>query len=403
MRERLVATFVGLTVLVVVMYGVPRAYFLADLVRSDEQARVDRTALALEVVVEQHLADGRSVTPSFLASLAQPGEVVTYDDAAGSVSAGPDGSDAEITATREVEGGGTLTVGRADDVVRDRISEAILPLVLIGLALVAIAAAAGLVLARRLARPFQQLADAARALGAGQFHPVVPDQLVPEARAIGEALIGAGADLEALVQHERALAVRASHELRTPVTALRLELEDLALWPETPPVVAAELRRSVGELDRLSAAVDDLLTMSEASRRDRTTELDLDRLLADLAADPRADGVVVEHRRTGPAPARLARDAVSAAVDALVDVAAAGADTVRLELHRHHGHHDVVVTASPTPVAATSYRSGLDAAAEHAAGLGGRVSREGAALVLRLPTDETSPAADPGRSSAPGS
>ena len=33
MRERLVAAFVGLTVLVVALYGIPRAYFLADLVR----------------------------------------------------------------------------------------------------------------------------------------------------------------------------------------------------------------------------------------------------------------------------------------------------------------------------------------------------------------------------------
>ncbi len=44
MRERLVAAFVGLTVLVVALYGVPRAYFLADLLRSEEQDRVDRTA-----------------------------------------------------------------------------------------------------------------------------------------------------------------------------------------------------------------------------------------------------------------------------------------------------------------------------------------------------------------------
>jgi len=47
----------------------------------------------------------------------------------------------------------------------------------------------------------------------------------------------------------------ASHELRTPITALRLSLEDLTLWDSTPPAVRAELQRALREIDRLSTAV----------------------------------------------------------------------------------------------------------------------------------------------------
>ena len=69
MRERLVAAFVGLTLLVVALYGVPRAYFLADLVRSDEQARVGRTADALAVALDLRDRTGEPLTASYLDDL----------------------------------------------------------------------------------------------------------------------------------------------------------------------------------------------------------------------------------------------------------------------------------------------------------------------------------------------
>ena len=58
MRERLVAAFVGLT-LVVGLYGVPRAYLLGDLVETQEQRKVERSAdlIAVRSPSEQAAAD----------------------------------------------------------------------------------------------------------------------------------------------------------------------------------------------------------------------------------------------------------------------------------------------------------------------------------------------------------
>ena len=108
------------------------------------------------------------------------------------------------------------------------------------LGLVLLAAVTGFLLAKRLARPFGELADAADHLGQARFDVALPHYSIPEAEAIGAALRRASTQLDSLVEREREFAANVSHQLRTPVTALRLTLEDLSMWPETPPTVAAE-------------------------------------------------------------------------------------------------------------------------------------------------------------------
>lgn len=62
-------------------------------------------------------------------------------------------------------------------------------------------------------------------------------------------------------------AASASHELRTPITALRLSLEDLTLWDATPPAVRAELESALREVERLSTAVTRVLEECPLSDR----------------------------------------------------------------------------------------------------------------------------------------
>ncbi len=68
--------------------------------------------------------------------------------------------------------------------------------------------------------------------------------------------------LTSKIEQERQFSSNASHQLKTPLTALRFRLDDLALWPETPDVVKAELFECVGEVDRLAGNVEDLLSLA---------------------------------------------------------------------------------------------------------------------------------------------
>jgi signal transduction histidine kinase len=393
-RERLVAALVGLTVLVVALYGVPRAYLLADLVRTAEQARVERTAEVVSVLLDQRLEAGQPVTDAELDTLAASGEQIAFRDATGAsvTSAAPAGIDepGSVSGSHDLAGGGEVTVTRTAAAVSDGISGAVLTLVVQGLLLIAFAALVGIVLARRLARPLQGLADAARGLGEGRRpDPALADHRVPEVRTVGRALVEAGQQIDLLISNEREVAVRASHELRTPVTALRLELEDLALWPETTPSVAAELDRCVHELDRLSLAIDDLVTLSETRHRAMAIDLDLDALVGDVAARLDSSSAPVTHRRGEVAPTRLEPQLVAQLVEALVQHArSCGADQVELSVAPHHGHYEVRVVGSGDLVPDRAAPSAWASISELAAASGGQISQEGATLVLRLPRNE---------------
>ena len=271
MRERLIALFVGLTVAVLALSGIPRAYAVADLVHASELSKAERSADLIAVVIEERGAAGGAVTEASLEPLLHSAESIEYVAPAGTVTragtAAQRPSPDDISVNRQIPGGGRLTLWRSGDVVEDGVSDAVLPMVLLALALLIAAALVGSVLARRLSRPFAELATVADDIGQGRFDVEVPHYAIPEAEAIGDALRRGASRLDELVERERSLAVNASHELRTPIAALRLELEDLAMWPQTPPEVADELRGYIPELKRLSAAVTQYLDTARDQRR----------------------------------------------------------------------------------------------------------------------------------------
>lgn len=321
MRERLLAAFLSLTLLTVLLYGVPRAYVRADVVNQEAQREVSRSAQVVAVLVEARSGDGqvaRVVAPTDSVVLRRGSDVRLLSGPALSTL----GEDATL-GTAQLSGGGAVEVRRPQAVVRQDVVRALRPIVLIGLVALAVAALAGVLLAGRLARPFSRLAEHAAALGAGEFTRELPTQRVQEAERIAAALRDSGRRLQDLITREREFARNASHQLRTPLTGMRLRIEDVSLWPETAPVVREELEQVLEEVDRLSDTVTELLAFARRSRSgswesvepavliDRT----LDRwrpLAAELDRSVRAGEVVA-------GAVSLPRNAVEQVLDVLVD------------------------------------------------------------------------------------
>lgn len=351
MRERLVLAFVLLALGVIALYGVPRAYSRADLVHDNESQRLSSASQDVAALVEERRLRGAEVDAALLAhgllgtdrvEYSAPGETPLAVGA-------PRDADGGMSRTQAIPGGGAVTVRLSGSTVSEELRSALAPLVILGLGLAALAALAGLVLARRLARPFQELAQSARQLGQGDFDIEVPAYSIPEAEAIGASLRGAASQLDRLVRREREFAANASHQLRTPLTALRLSLDDLALWPETTPPVRAELERVLGELDRLNVAIGELLDLARERTLGAHGAIDLAALVAAAAGRwerrLRDDQRALVVRRSGTVRAQLPVGPLEQVMDVLIENARLhGSGTITVEARDAGTHLEVAVS-----------------------------------------------------------
>lgn len=134
-----------------------------------------------------------------------------------------------------------------------------------GLAAVALALASGFAFwqARRLAHPMDALAAAAAALGAGDFAARAKRSGVPEIDKTADTLATTAQLLASHLERERRFAAQASHQLRTPLTRLQLELETGLHGPPDELVPATE--RALAMAEHLSETVDDVLAIARST------------------------------------------------------------------------------------------------------------------------------------------
>src|SRR6516162_2193485 len=116
------------------------------------------------------------------------------------------------------------------------------------------------VLAARMARPVEELAEAAGRLGAGDPRPLGRRYGVAELDQVADGLDSSARRLSSLLAADRELAVDASHQLRTPLTALSMRLEEMIAAAEDPDVVREEGTAALAQAERLAEVVSQLLS-----------------------------------------------------------------------------------------------------------------------------------------------
>jgi len=162
--------------------------------------------------------------------------------------------------------------------VNDRVHHAWMLMAAIGIGAIIVSIAVAVVLARRLSRPLDALAAAAERLGDGDFVVPVDPTGLPEFDTVAGAMTSTAKRLSAVLGRERAFSADASHQLRTPLTALRLRLESalLSTKDDLRPAVSGALE----EIDRLERTVSDLLRLARDAPGDRKA-LDVAGILED--------------------------------------------------------------------------------------------------------------------------
>jgi signal transduction histidine kinase len=152
-------------------------------------------------------------------------------------------------------------------------------LLLVAAALAAFAAAAGIAYlqARRISRPFGELASTAERLGAGDQRPRHRRYGVAELDRIAEVIDHSSDRVSRIMAKERRLAADASHQLRTPLTALSMRLEEISEAADMA-TVKEEAAIALTQVERLTDVVQRLLTDSGDSRAESAgapTDIDL--------------------------------------------------------------------------------------------------------------------------------
>jgi signal transduction histidine kinase len=387
MRERLTLAFVVLSILLLLGAGFVRSFILRDLIREQEGVHVQQQVVLIAKVVSARQQEGGAVDRGFLSGLVDDDGRLVYTpaNAAPVVVTGENyestDPDEDLAASAAVPDG-AVTVGQSPALLRDvagrDISSVLVTFLLIGV----LAGLIGFLISRRLSEPFRQLAVAAAALGRGRFDLDLPRTRIPEARAIAQALATSAGQLEDRLRRERDFAQHASHVLRTPLTGLRLELEDLTLRDDVAPDVQESARHGLASVDEVNAVVGELVDISRRGSLVAGAELSLVDLATQLAQ--RWSDRLAERDRslTASAEGDLALSYTPGPVEHVLDLVLAevvdrSSGAVRIVFHgEDSGHLRVVVTATgPARAADVSGRPGtrLEQARSVVAALGGRI------------------------------
>ncbi|MFJ3622339.1 sensor histidine kinase [Streptomyces iakyrus] len=293
MIRQLVRSYVLLVAVAIALFTVPVAFTLTDQLRDDTRSSVLREADAMALL----LGDGRAASCRALEEMAK-----AYDDeiqvtrtascpadlprptadAALTKALEEDGSttdwgssfiwgpELEITVPARAAGTdrvvGAVRILYSTDEMTSRLWQiwgfrAVLAVLVLG-----VAALLGVAVARRLTRPLRQLNDMASKFSEGDLTARSPVTGPPEAQTLARTLNQGAERLDTLIAAQRIFVADASHQLRTPLTALRLSLDNIADGVDDE-FVREDVEQATAEVVRMSRLVSGLLVLARAEAK----------------------------------------------------------------------------------------------------------------------------------------
>ncbi len=298
MKRRILLSIVGVTAIALLVLGVPLALSVEHLYANEEVLRLEREA-----------SESRGSINAAVVGSGDPIELpndgstrfAAYDENAHRIAgSGPLNGDAMVRRAlhgdvQDARSGGRIVVAipvtgnervvavvrasRPESVVTSRIRRTWFVIGFIALGALLVAALLARWQARRLTRPIDALVEAAERLGGGDFAMRTAASGIEELDHLGAALDSTAARLGELAARERSFSADASHQLRTPITGLRVRVES-ALRSSDPDFGAA-LEEMLVPIDQLESTVENLLALARDTHADRSP-LDVARMLREM-------------------------------------------------------------------------------------------------------------------------
>lgn len=163
-----------------------------------------------------------------------------------------------------------------------------LALLLVMISTILLTLVTAIILARRIARPLQQLAEAARYVGMGNTPETLQENGVKELDELARTFNNMALQVQALLANRTTLLAGISHDLRTPLARMRLALEMLP--EDADPKIVGRLKNDVEEMNRL---IGEFLAFSRGLEKEALQMTDLNPLLQELADNVAAEGATI--------------------------------------------------------------------------------------------------------------
>jgi signal transduction histidine kinase len=171
---------------------------------------------------------------------------------------------------------GTVRITKNVQQVNDNVRNVTLGLIAIGVAGLVAGLVLAFALAGSLSRPLTRLARTAKDLGEGDLSARAGEVRGPsEIEELGRSFDEMAQRVERSVQAQREFVANASHQLRTPLTAMKLQIES-AITDATEDKVRERLLAADREVDRLSEIVDRLLVMAREIEEGTSARVDVE-------------------------------------------------------------------------------------------------------------------------------
>ena len=389
LRARLLAAFAYTLIVVIVALEVPLSANVSDRVN----AEVDADSAAQTQVVAASVADqlgnkarlaeitrnasvsldglvfvidgnGRQIASSAGGITRPPQETndpVALQALGGSVAQGRhhEGRDILSTAVPIVRNGrtvGALEVEQSLSAVRDQVRQDVFALIGIGVLALILGLGVAWILAGSIARPLRSLGEAARRRAEGDSEARAPERGSREQVQVAREFNEMADRLEAVLESQRAFVADASHQLRTPLTGLRLRLEAAGV-KTSDPAVARELQAAEHETLRLNQLVEDLLELASSEQPADDDRADLT-LAVEAAAErwrgPASEGShEIALETDGEMVVRAGSRELAAILDNLVENAikySPSGSPVRIECGSENGNATVGVVSDSGPL-----------------------------------------------------
>ncbi|WP_053851736.1 ATP-binding protein [Streptomyces sp. NRRL B-24085] len=285
MRRRLIQSTLAVVLVVIAVFGVSLVIVETRTISNSAQERVDSEAIRLAGIVDSRLFAAEDVTAEILRDqVAQERYALIRIPGKDPIEVGTRPSGEVISSTEKGEEGETVTVQEPRSSVTREVGRTLLIIGLVALLAVIAAVLLAIRQANKLASPLTDLAETAERLGSGDPRPRHKRYGVPELDRVADVLDSSAERIARMLTAERRLAADASHQLRTPLTALSMRLEEITLTDD-PDTVKEEANVALTQVERLTDVVERLLTNSRDPRAGNAVTFDLDEVIQQQLAE----------------------------------------------------------------------------------------------------------------------